>query len=79
MSDTSTHHPHITVAAIIEKENRFLVVKEKEDGRILYNQPAGHLRPRETILEALHREVLKKPVGLQKSLVSSGFINTTVP
>ncbi len=47
-----------TVAAIIERDGRFLVVEET-DGvhpeRVL-NQPAGHVDPGETMLEAVVRE-----------------------
>jgi 8-oxo-dGTP pyrophosphatase MutT (NUDIX family) len=50
-------HPEITVAAVIETEGRFLVVEERIDGRIVINQPAGHVEPGETLLEAIVREV----------------------
>lgn len=48
--------PHATVAAIIEKEGRFLMVEEEIDGLIVYNQPAGHLEPDETLYDAVIRE-----------------------
>jgi len=48
--------PHITVAAVIEQEGRFLLVQERDDGRLVYNQPAGHLEPNETLLQAVVRE-----------------------
>ena len=39
-----TDYPHVTVAAIAEKEGKFLFVKElSESGEIVINQPAGHL------------------------------------
>ncbi len=50
-------HPHVTVAAIIEQEGRFLIVKERADDEIVYNQPAGHLESNETLLDAITREV----------------------
>lgn len=46
----------VTVAAIIEQNGSFLVVEEECHGRIVLNQPAGHLEPRESLLAAAVRE-----------------------
>jgi 8-oxo-dGTP pyrophosphatase MutT (NUDIX family) len=46
----------VTVAAIIEREGRFLLVEELVGGRRVLNQPAGHLEPGETLVEAVVRE-----------------------
>jgi len=48
--------PHVTVAALIENEGRFLLVQELISGRSVYNQPAGHLEEGETLIEAVIRE-----------------------
>lgn len=48
--------PHVTVAAVIERKSRFLVVEETAEGRRVLNQPAGHLEPGESLLEAMIRE-----------------------
>lgn len=48
--------PEITVAALAESEGRFLLVEERIDGRLVLNQPAGHLERGETLLEAVVRE-----------------------
>jgi phosphatase NudJ len=50
-------HSEITVAAVTEADGRFLVVEELIEGRLVINQPAGHLEPGETLLEAVVREV----------------------
>jgi 8-oxo-dGTP pyrophosphatase MutT (NUDIX family) len=50
----------VTVAAVIEREGRFLVVEELAGGRIVLNQPAGHLEPRESLLEAAVRETFEE-------------------
>ena len=38
--------PHVTVAAVIEREGKFLLVEEQTDEGIRFNQPAGHLECR---------------------------------
>jgi 8-oxo-dGTP pyrophosphatase MutT (NUDIX family) len=48
--------PHTTVAAIIEQNNKFLLVEEETAEGIRINQPAGHLEDGETLLEAVIRE-----------------------
>ena len=55
-----TWAPHVTVATIIERDNRFLMVYEESDGKLVYNQPAGHLDPDETLHEAAIRETLEE-------------------
>jgi 8-oxo-dGTP pyrophosphatase MutT (NUDIX family) len=52
--------PSVTVAAVIERGGRFLLVEERIDGRIVLNQPAGHLDPGESLLAACRREVLEE-------------------
>lgn len=52
--------PHTTVAALCERDGKFLLVKELVEGRIVYNQPAGHLEPGETLLQAVVRETLEE-------------------
>jgi len=49
--------PHVTVAAIIERDQRFLLVEEETSNGIAFNQPAGHLEPSESLIEAVKREV----------------------
>lgn len=46
----------VTVAAVIEREGRFLMVEELVSEDIVFNQPAGHLEPGESLLEAVVRE-----------------------
>ena len=48
--------PHVTVAAVIEQHGRYLVVEESIEGKTVYNQPAGHLEPGESLIDAVIRE-----------------------
>jgi 8-oxo-dGTP pyrophosphatase MutT (NUDIX family) len=52
--------PSVTVAAVIERGGRFLLVEEEVDGRRVLNQPAGHLDPGESLIAACRREVLEE-------------------
>ena len=52
--------PHITVATIVEREGKFLMVKENSGGRLVYNQPAGHVEVKESLLDAAVRETLEE-------------------
>jgi 8-oxo-dGTP pyrophosphatase MutT (NUDIX family) len=52
--------PDVTVAALAEVDGRFLVVEEKIKGRLVFNQPAGHVEPGESLLEAVRRETLEE-------------------
>lgn len=52
--------PHITVATVIEDDGRFLFVEEVKAGRLVLNQPAGHLEANESLREAALRETLEE-------------------
>ncbi len=49
---------HVTVAAVIRKNDRYLIVEETDSkGATVYNQPAGHVEVGESIIDAIGREV----------------------
>jgi ADP-ribose pyrophosphatase YjhB (NUDIX family) len=52
--------PEVTVAAVIERSGRFLVVEERVSRRVVFNQPAGHVEDGETFSQAVVREVLEE-------------------
>ena len=52
--------PDVTVAAVAERDGKFLFVEERASGRVVINQPAGHLEDGETFLEAVVRETLEE-------------------
>ncbi|MFC0400570.1 NUDIX hydrolase [Paraburkholderia rhizosphaerae] len=55
-----TWAPHVTVAALVERDGRFLVVEEHTPAGLRLNQPAGHLEAGETLAEAVVRETLEE-------------------
>ena len=53
--------PNVTVAAVIEQNGKYLLVEETSKSTdIRLNQPAGHLEPGESIIQACSREVLEE-------------------
>ena len=55
-----TWKPNVTVAAIIEREGKFLLIEEETSEGVRLNQPAGHLDPMETLQQAVVREVMEE-------------------
>jgi len=51
---------HLTVAAVIHRKGRYLLVREQIDGVLVYNQPAGHVEAGENLSSAMLREVLEE-------------------
>lgn len=56
MGQDTRWKPRVTVAAIVEREGRFLMVEEEAKGGVVFNQPAGHLEPGESLIDAVIRE-----------------------
>ncbi|MHB1059648.1 MAG: NUDIX hydrolase [Rhodanobacter sp.] len=52
--------PHATVACVVADGDRYLIVEEEVGGRLVYNQPAGHLDDRESLASAAVRETLEE-------------------
>lgn len=52
--------PRVTVATVVPRDGRFLLVEETVHGRTVINQPAGHLEPDETLQAAAIRETLEE-------------------
>lgn len=70
-SDTNPHgstqfKPNTTVAVVVVCQGKFLLVEELDNGRTVYNQPAGHLEADESLVAAAKRE-LEEETGLTYS------------
>lgn len=57
---TDIWKPSVTVAAVIERDGRFLLIEEETSDGIRINQPAGHLDPGESLQQAVVRETLEE-------------------
>ena len=58
--DEAIWRPHVTVATVVPRDGRFLMVEEDVRGHIVLNQPAGHLDPDESLQSAAVRETLEE-------------------
>lgn len=52
--------PDVTVATVVIRDGRLLMVEEDVSGQRVINQPAGHLEPDEAIVDAAVRETLEE-------------------
>lgn len=75
-----TWFAHVTVAAVVEDDGRYLLVEETVNGNRVLNQPAGHLDPGESLLDAVVRETREETglvfhpdglIGIYESIESS--------
>ncbi|PTQ89195.1 ADP-ribose pyrophosphatase YjhB (NUDIX family) [Agitococcus lubricus] len=57
-----TWQPHVTVAVVVERDGKFLLVEEEtlSSHVDVYNQPAGHVEQGETLIVAAKREALEE-------------------
>jgi len=52
--------PDVTVATVVVRDGRVLCVEERVNGNVVINQPAGHLEPDESLIDAAVRECLEE-------------------
>lgn len=66
---------HLTVATVIHRDGKFLMVRERDRGKEVVNQPAGHVEPGETLQQAALRETYEES-GWRVELTSFLGIST---
>lgn len=66
-------YPHATVAVVVEKDGKFLLIEEQSSGEIVFNQPAGHIEEGETFVQAACRETLEESAWHVKPRYLIGF------
>ena len=71
--------PHVTVAALVERAGRYLLVEEETDEGIRINQPAGHWEPGERLVQAAVREALEETAHPFTPTHLVGIYNWTRP
>jgi 8-oxo-dGTP pyrophosphatase MutT (NUDIX family) len=52
--------PNVTVAALMERDGKFLLVEEETSEGVRFNQPAGHLDEGESLVAACSREAMEE-------------------
>ena len=60
VSMTEAKRPTVTVATVVEREGRYLLIEEKTRHGLRLNQPAGHVEAGESIVCAAARETLEE-------------------
>ena len=71
--------PHVTVAAVVQRDGKFLLVEEETEAGLAFNQPAGHLEQGESLLEAVVREALEETAYRFKPTHLVGIYNWQHP
>jgi len=73
-------YPRVTVAAVIrDSGGRHLLVEERPEGVVVFNQPAGHLEAGESLLDAVIREVLEETCRVFSPTALVGVYRWQVP
>lgn len=71
--------PDVTVATIVVDRGRLLMVEETVAGALVLNQPAGHLEPHESLVQAAVRETLEETGWTVKLTAFVGAYQWTSP
>lgn len=71
--------PNVTVAAIIERDGRFLLVEEETTDGLRFNQPAGHLDEGESLVNACARETLEETAHIFRPTALVGIYQIRIP
>jgi len=71
MAATDRFRPSVTVAAVIAREDHYLLVEEETPEGLMLNNPAGHLEQGESPIEAVVREALEETM---RAFVPEAFL-----
>ncbi len=71
--------PNVTVAAVVQRDGKFLLVEEETDAGLAFNQPAGHLEEGEALVDAVVREALEETAYHFKATHLVGIYNWKHP
>lgn len=71
--------PNVTVAAVVERDGKYLLVEEETDAGLAFNQPAGHLEEGESLVDAVVREALEETAYRFKPTHLVGIYNWRHP
>lgn len=71
--------PDVTVATLVVREGRLLMVEEEVGGELVLNQPAGHLEPDESLTDAALRETLEETAWQVRLTAFVGAYQWTSP
>eukprot|EP01031_Cornospumella_fuschlensis_P042033 gene42033-51315_t len=71
MTATARFRPSVTVAAVIARDGRYLLVEEETPEGLMLNNPAGHLELGESAIEAVVREALEETM---RAFVPASFL-----
>ncbi|HPF72243.1 MAG TPA: NUDIX hydrolase [Xanthomonadaceae bacterium] len=75
---TRDARPDLTVASIVVRDDRFLVVEEEVRGRRVFNQPAGHVDVGESLIDAAIRETREETGWLIRPTAWTGAYQWSV-
>jgi 8-oxo-dGTP pyrophosphatase MutT (NUDIX family) len=79
MSELVPARPVVTVATVVERDGRFLVVEEETRAGVRLNQPAGHLEAGESLAAAAAREALEETGWLVEPVALVGVYRWQAP
>lgn len=70
---------HLTVAAVVPRQGKYLLVREWQPEAFVLNQPAGHVEPGECPIAAVRRETLEETGWIVEPSALLGFATYTAP
>lgn len=60
MPNSKENEIHLTVATLVKRNGRYLIVEEMDGNAHVFNNPAGHVEPGEHVIAAAQRETLEE-------------------